>query len=130
VGVVPVHLEPLLDLLAGVAGLLGGDLVGVDGHLAVRRAERAVAEGVVEVLVRVDDRRDVADPEGPDLLHDGPGRTCRRLGVDDDEAGRAPDQADVEVVPLLPGHPDPVGHLAEQRHGGQPRVTGPTGALE
>lgn len=46
-----------LGPLAGGARPLGGDLVGMDGHVTERGPHGCVAEREVEVFVGVDDRR-------------------------------------------------------------------------
>ncbi len=67
-----------------------------------------VAEGVVEVVVGVHqaDHRPRREPAqvGEHLA----GRLGRGVGVDDQQAGLALDHGDVDVVPLVARHPDPV----------------------
>ena len=88
--------------------------MGVHRDRAVRRPEDAVAEGVVEVLVGVDDRDDLAGAERPDVL-DHLARGHRgRVGVDHEQPVGAADQGDVDVEPLVARHPDVVGDLGER----------------
>ena len=118
---------PLLDPLAGVDRARGGLLVRVDGHAAEGFPEGAVAEGVVEVLMGVEDRGHRTDPERAYVVHDRARRPARGLGVDDQQPVRTTDQTHVQVEPLLPGHPHPVGHLSESRHAGEPSKVGTPG---
>ena len=74
----------------------------------------AVAERVVEVLVGVDDADDIAGAEPAYVLDHGAGRLGRRVRVDDQQPAVAADEGDVQVEPLVPGHPHPVGDLDER----------------
>ena len=122
--VVEVAGVPLLDPFARLEGARRSLVVGVDRDLAEGVTEGAVAEGVVEVLVGVEDRRHRPHPERADVVDDRARGAARRLGVDDQQTVGATDQAHVQVEPLLPGHPHPVGHLSESRHVRQPSKVG------
>ncbi len=79
---------------------LGGRFVGDHRQAVVRLGEDGVAEGVVEVLVGVDDRDHVA---GAEPAHELEGATALGLGgagVDDQQAPVAGDHADVDVEGL------------------------------
>ena len=93
--------------------VVGHRVVGEHGRSVVLLAHHHVAEGVVEVLVRVHDGDHVADAEPADLRHRAP---CCRLGgqgVDHQQATVAADQADVDVEEGEPGDPAAVGDLDE-----------------
>ena len=118
---------PLLDPLAGLHGARRRLVVRMDRDAAESLAEGAVAEGVVEVLMGVEHRRHGPDPERSDVIDDRACRTGRRLGVDDQQTVRTADETHVQVEPLLPGHPHPVGHLSESRHTREPSKVGTPG---
>ena len=118
---------PLLDPLARLEGAGRRLVVRVDGDAAEGLAEGAVAEGVVEVLVGVEDRGHRADAERAYVVDDRSRRPARRLGVHDQQAVRTTHQAHVQVEPVLPGHPHPVGHLSESRHLPEPSKVGTPG---
>ena len=60
----------------------------------------------------------LAGAEPAYVVDDRAGRRARRVGVDDQQPAVAADEGDVDVEPLVPGHPDPVGDLGERRcHG-------------
>ena len=118
---------PLLGPLAGLEGARRRLVVRVDRDAAERVSEGAVAEGVVEVLMGVEHRRHGPDPEPSDVIDDRACRTGRRLGVHDQQTVRTADETHVQVEPLLPGHPHPVGHLSESRHTREPSKVGTPG---
>jgi hypothetical protein len=99
-----------LGALPGGDGVGGGGLVGVDGDF--RCCEDAVAERVVEVLVRVDHADDLAG-QGAHLVRDRRRGPLGCVGVDHQQPELAADDADVDVEPAVPGHPAAVGHLDE-----------------
>ena len=101
---------------------LGGALVA--DELRALGLEDPVAERVVPVLVAVDrpQHRQAADPA--EVGHHAAGQVGRRLGVEDEQAGLARDDGDVDVEPGVPRHPDAIGDLVEPRHPGHPSRLG------
>ena len=104
--------ELLQRRAAGRQGL-GRRLVGDHRQPVVRLGEDHVAEGVVEVLVGVDHRDDVADAEPAHVVQRRAALDLGGVGVDDQQAPVAADDADVDVEGLEAGHPAAVGDLHE-----------------
>ena len=99
-------------------------LVGVDRHRAVRLAHTHVAEGVVQVLVGVDDRRQRPGPEAAYVVDDLARHALGPVGVDHEQSRAAADQGDVHVEPVVARDPDPVADLGEAGHGREPSRLG------
>ena len=89
-------------------------LVGVDREVAVRLAERGVAEGVVEVLVGVDDPGHRRRRRGGVRRRRPRAPRGRAVGVDHQQAAVAAHQRDVDVEPRRSARP---------RRGRRPRGT-------
>ena len=96
--------------------------MGVDRDGAVRRAELAVAERVVEVLVGVDDTDDLPGAEAAYVLDHRARGGARGVRVDHEQASITADERDVDVEPRVAGHPHPVGDLLEPGIGGGTHV--------
>jgi len=87
--------------------------VGEQLETVVLLTEHDVAEAVVEVLVGVDYRHDIACAQPSHLLDHLAGLDLGGMGVDHQETPVTGDHTDVQVEELVAGHPAPLGDLDE-----------------
>ncbi len=101
--------------------------MGHDRGRVVLLGDGSVAEHVVEVLVRVDDREHRAAVEPAQVLEHPAGVALGRVGVDEQQSALPGDHADVDVEEGEARHPAPVADLGEP--GVARQVEGKAGAV-
>ena len=99
----------------------GGHVGGVDRQVAVLLEHDDVAEVVVPVLVGIDQRREWSGSQTAYVGGDDPRLPLGAVCVDHHQPVGPADQGDVDVQPVVAGHPDTVRDLCEVGHDGHCR---------